>query len=879
MQDAERLVAEFEAALPFALDPFQREAMIALAAGNSVLVAAPTGTGKTVVAEFGVHLARARGQRALYTTPIKALSNQKYRDFREQYGDAVGLLTGDLVVEPDAAVQVMTTEVLRNRLVQGTDALDDVGAIVFDEVHYMGDPERGTAWEESILLAPRHVPLICLSATVPNTEEIASWLRDVHGDLSCIFHDERAVPLEVQYFLDGRGQLVLDADGERHAWFPDVGGELGARIRYGGHGEGNGEREPHPMAPPWQVVRYLESQELTPAIYFLFGRRACEEAAASCLGLKPVPHAEALVQEARARLAVLPPEDRNLRQVALLFRLLPRGVAVHHAGLLPPIKLLVEELFATGRLRAVFATDTLALGINMPARTVVVGEMTKWDGEQRRLLTPNEFRQMAGRAGRRGLDARGVALVLYSPWVTFERSMDIANGELLPLRSAFRPSYSTTINLWHGPDDEERLAELYARSLRRFQGDQRLHHLAEVREGLHTQFEALQEGDPRDPAVWAAARNLSRAEHALNRAHAMAGREARTMVEGLARVLERFGYLNQGRPTWKAAYLRRLFGNNALTLAELLAGRYLEPLEAAEVAEVASWFSWDRDTPLHGLPIPTRLYRLRTDLRGLHGSVLAEEARQGVEASQPLYEEFHGVGLAWAQGWTLKEIAVRTRIAEGDLVGHFQKTLDLLGQLRNAAKQAQAAPTTGPARGTRRAAARGAASEVQTELLLERLNQADELLRRGVVAASYQWAVEGPPDAQAIADADWVPPPLDDDEAGGRRGRGRSPYPDGTGRSRTGRGRGNPARRAAKGPSGHEGKAAEKPAASGGRALTWQRPSAGDGKPGASGGGAKQSGRGTAGGRGAASSGGQARGSTAGGRPARGKPARRRRGR
>src|SRR5919205_294307 len=205
MQDAEALVAEFEGALSFALDPFQREAMIALAAGQSVLVAAPTGTGKTVIAEFGVHLARRRGLRALYTTPIKALSNQKYRDFRERYGDAVGLLTGDVVVEPDAAVQVMTTEVLRNRLVQGTDALDDVGAIVFDEVHYMGDPERGTAWEESILLAPRHVPLVCLSATVPNAAEIAEWIREAHGELTCVFHDQRSVPLEVQYFVDGEG--------------------------------------------------------------------------------------------------------------------------------------------------------------------------------------------------------------------------------------------------------------------------------------------------------------------------------------------------------------------------------------------------------------------------------------------------------------------------------------------------------------------------------------------------------------------------------------------------------------------------------------------------------------------------------------------------
>src|SRR5712692_2578267 len=267
MSEAEALVAEFEATLPFALDPFQREAMVALAAGQSVLVAAPTGTGKTVVAEFAVHLAHARGLRSLYTTPIKALSNQKYRDFRARYGDAVGLLTGDLVVQPEAAVQVMTTEVLRNRLVQGTDPLDDVGTIVFDEVHYMGDPERGTAWEEAILLCPRHIPLVCLSATVPNADEIATWLRDVHGDLACVFHDERAVPLEVQYFLDGRGHLVLDAEGQRHAWFRGVGGELGARVKWGGHGEGAEDAEAREPPAPWRVLRYLEGEDLTPAIY------------------------------------------------------------------------------------------------------------------------------------------------------------------------------------------------------------------------------------------------------------------------------------------------------------------------------------------------------------------------------------------------------------------------------------------------------------------------------------------------------------------------------------------------------------------------------------------------------------------------------------
>jgi ATP-dependent RNA helicase HelY len=831
---AEELVATFEADLPFSLDPFQREAMLALANGQSVLVAAPTGTGKTVIAEFGVYLARQRGLRALYTTPIKALSNQKYRDFRTQYGDDTGLLTGDIVVGPDAAVQVMTTEVLRNRLVQGTDPLDDVGVIVFDEVHYMGDPERGTAWEEAILLAPRHIPLVCLSATVPNVEEIATWLRDAHGDLACIVHDQRAVPLEVHYFLDKRAHLVFDAEGRRHAWFPGVGGELAARLRWGGHREGpegaardgaapaaaqsgaeRADAEPHEQPVPWQVVRYLESEALTPAIYFLFGRRACEEAAATCAALKPVPHAQELVREARARLSVLPPEDRGLRQVALLFRLLPRGVAVHHAGLLPPIKLLVEELFAAGRLRAVFATDTLALGINMPARTVVIGEMTKWDGEQRRLLTTNEFRQMAGRAGRRGLDLRGVALVLYSPWVTFERAMEIVQGELLPLQSAFRPSYSTTINLWRGAHEEDRLADLYSRSLRRFQHDRRLSHLAEVRDALRARFEALQR-DPTDPRAWEAARDLARAEHALNRAHILASREARAIVEGLARVLERFGYLIDGRPSWKAEYLRGLFDTNALTLAELLAGRFLEPLEPAELAEVVSWFAWDRDTPLRALSVPPRLYRLRSEVFALHAGVLAEEAHHGVEVSRPLAEDFRGVALAWAQGARLGDLAARTRLAEGDLVGHFQKTIDLLRQLRMAAARLPAAATR-PAR-ARRGAAPGALGT--SPRLLERLDAAEGLLRRGVVLASYEWAVEGPP---AAAEAtEWLPPPLEEEEPTERPTRRRGARA--VGRPKPARKRGEAARRPAREPAPRPQPPPEpRPRIGSRRTLAWRR--------------------------------------------------------
>ncbi|MDQ6670349.1 MAG: DEAD/DEAH box helicase [Chloroflexota bacterium] len=769
----EALVEQFRASAPYPLDDFQLEAIQALANGHSVLVAAPTGTGKTVIADFGAFQARTFGLRAFYTTPIKALSNQKYRDYRALYGDDVGLLTGDISLNADAPIVIMTTEVLRNMLVTGA-SIADVGTIVFDEVHYMGDAERGTAWEESILLAPRHIPLVCLSATVPNAAEIAEWIRDAHGDLTCILHDQRAVPLEHRYWLPGadpkpesetqsgkqtfKVYTVLDPDGhliDDARKLRSVGGELAGRVRWGGvssqgfRGEDRppaSDKDPRELPAAWRVVRYLEGEALTPAIYFLFSRRATEEAASSCVALRPVPHAAELVREAKSRLADLSAADRELRQVQLLLgRFLPRGVAVHHAGLLPQVKLLVEEFFQAGKLRTVFATDTLALGINMPARTVVIGEMLKFDGTSRRLLTPNEYRQMTGRAGRRGIDARGVSLLMYSPWVTFPQTLRVLTSDLLPLESAFRPTYSTAMNLWLRPEDEERLADLYARSLRRFQHDRTLKELTERKQTLEDTF-ASEHAAGRIPRqeVGQHAAELSRVDYELRKARRAATVEARRTVEGLARVLERYDYLRDAHPTSKAPYLRSLFDTNALTLSELLTNQQLEGLEPAEIGEALSWFAMDRESTMRGLPLTRRLHRLREILDALHGGVLREEERHGLQISRPLPVDFHGVALAWAEGVDLATIAQRTRLQEGNLVGALQKTLDLISQLRGAAQR-------GPL---------GAK-------LVPLLDEADGLLRRGVVQASYTWAVRGLPEAADVEHDDWKIRILPDDDVQG----------------------------------------------------------------------------------------------------------------
>ena len=473
----EQQIAQFAAFYPFEFDPFQVEAIRTFLEGDSVMVAAPTGTGKTIVAEAGVYEGFRRRGRVFYTTPIKALSNQKFRDLRRTYGEEVGLLTGDVSERPEAQVVVMTTEVLRNMLLQTPWELDTVDVVIFDEIHYLADPERGTTWEESIILCPEHIQLVCLSATVSNADEIAAWIARTHRPIRLIVHQERAVPLALYYYLDGELRLVIDHDGRQVADFPHTGGEI--RRRGMGRAAGSvAERvEPHPN----DVVRGLRAGGLLPAIYFLFSRRDCESYAELCANLRldfvrDQAAREEIERAIDAHLGQMSRADRMLGQVQLVSRLVRRGLAFHHAGLLPILKQLVEQLFNRGLLQVVFATDTLALGVNMPARSVVVGRMSKWDGQRRRPLIPNEFQQMAGRAGRRGMDEEGHVVVPYSPYISFHETLAIATGPLHPVQSAFKVRYNTVLNLWDPPRGE-RVRRVLSQSLAQFQVGRRIRDL------------------------------------------------------------------------------------------------------------------------------------------------------------------------------------------------------------------------------------------------------------------------------------------------------------------------------------------------------------------------------------------------------------------
>ena len=492
-------LARFATEMPFALDDFQQRACAALERGHGVLVCAPTGAGKTVVGEFAVHLALAAGGKCFYTTPMKALSNQKHNDLTARYGrDRIGLLTGDMSVNADAPVVVMTTEVLRNMLYADSPALQGLSHVVMDEVHFLADRMRGAVWEEVILHLPDEVRVVSLSATVSNAEEFGGWIQTVRGDTTVVVDEHRPVPLW-QHVLVGKRlfdlfdyrnkdapaaaarELRVDPELVRHIAHrreADRMSDWQPRRSSGrsGHGRPGRPRFYRPPARP-DVIATLDSEGLLPAITFVFSRVGCDAAVQQCLR-SPL---RLTSEEDRAQIAEVIDhrcgdlEDSDLEVLGYYEwrEGLLRGLAAHHAGMLPAFRHTVEELFTAGLVKAVFATETLALGINMPARTVVLERLVKFNGEQHMPLTPGEFTQLTGRAGRRGIDVEGHAVVLWHPGEETSEPAAVAglaSTRTFPLRSSFAPSYNMTINLVQqmGPEQAHRLLE---QSFAQYQAD------------------------------------------------------------------------------------------------------------------------------------------------------------------------------------------------------------------------------------------------------------------------------------------------------------------------------------------------------------------------------------------------------------------------
>jgi ATP-dependent RNA helicase HelY len=445
--------ATFTAERPFPLDEFQSRALDALDAGNSVLVAAPTGSGKTLVAEYAIAKALAAGSKVFYTTPLKALSNQKYGDFARAYGSArVGLLTGDNSINGDAPVVVMTTEVLRNMIYAGSPTLGGLRYVVLDEVHYLQDRSRGAVWEEVIIHLPAEIDIVALSATVSNAEEVAAWMQTVRGATETVIEERRPVDLVHLYLVGDRGASELHL----LPTFVDDDGDLRpnpAATRLDGRNVPARAQRRRRLYKPWrtEVIERLAAERMLPAIYFVFSRAGCDQAVEQCLAtgmrLTSADERRALRAIAERHVAALSDDDLDVLGYDIWLAGIEAGVAAHHAGLVPPMKEAVEEAFAAGLLKMVFATETLALGINMPARSVVIEKLSKFTGEHHEFLTPGEYTQLAGRAGRRGIDDVGYVVVLWDPFVPFEQVAGLASRRTYALTSSFHPTYNMAVNL------------------------------------------------------------------------------------------------------------------------------------------------------------------------------------------------------------------------------------------------------------------------------------------------------------------------------------------------------------------------------------------------------------------------------------------------
>ena len=433
---------DIESIFPFELDQFQKEAIASLNADRSVVVCAPTGSGKTLIGEYAIYRALSRGKRVFYTTPLKALSNQKLRDFREKFGfDQVGLLTGDASIHRDAPILVMTTEIFRNML-YGTPigqigiSLTDVEAVVLDECHYMNDRQRGTVWEESIIYCPRSVQLVALSATVANSDQLTSWLNHVHGPTDLIYSDFRPVPLEFN-FCNPKGLFPLLNETNTK-----INPRLVKKAKKGYWEKGKAGR-PEPPGIIYTLSQ-LQERDMLPAIYFIFSRRGCDKAVEEVGDLWLVNNDESqILRQQIDEFLRKNPDAGRAGQVAPLYR----GIAAHHAGILPAWKGFVEELFQQGLIKVVFATETLAAGINMPARTTVISTLSKRTDNGHRLLNASEFLQMAGRAGRRGMDLQGYVVTLQTPFEGAKEASYLATSKADPLVSQFTPSYGMVLNL------------------------------------------------------------------------------------------------------------------------------------------------------------------------------------------------------------------------------------------------------------------------------------------------------------------------------------------------------------------------------------------------------------------------------------------------
>ena len=745
-----KITNEFIERYPFSLDSFQIQGCHALESGKSVLVAAPTGAGKTIVGEFAAYLAMNSGKKCFYTTPIKALSNQKYQDLVAMFGeDKVGLLTGDTSINSEAQIVIMTTEVLRNMIYSSSQTLTDLRYVVMDEVHYLADRFRGAVWEEILIHLPESAQIAALSATVSNAEEFGDWLQTVRGEVTVIVSEVRPVPL-YQHVLFGN--RLLDLFTSTTKVNPEIlrlekESPRNVRTKHSGPPGKKNWRSNSQITPTIkalgraEVIEKLDREGLLPAITFIFSRAQCDSAVRQCVtsGLRLTTSEErSEIREVIAdKTRNLPEDDLAILGFHEWVDSLERGIAAHHAGLLPAFKECVEELFQRGLIKAVFATETLALGINMPARTVVLEKLTKWNGESHVSVTPGEYTQLTGRAGRRGIDIEGNAVILWNKDIDSASAAGLASTRTYPLKSSFKPTYNMTINLISQFGARRARTSLES-SFAQFQADKAVVGLArqikrnndaiteleseidchlgdfqeysqirfaikDLEKGLSTKKRAAREFEEeriaearkslRNHACHGCsdrethARIAERAERlrrenagltarVANRTHVIARR-----FDLIKIMLEKFGYLAQDQITANGKLLAKIYGETDILIAEMIRLGSFDQLSPAELVSIVSVFVHESRKEA-----PPKLPRgaveeVLIDLVKTWVTINDLENELGLEPIREPDAGFCWPAYRWASGHSLSSIMRGTELTVGDFVRSMKQIIDLLRQI------------------------------------------------------------------------------------------------------------------------------------------------------------------------------------------------------
>jgi ATP-dependent RNA helicase HelY len=735
----------FATSFPFELDDFQKQACYAVEEGKGVLVAAPTGAGKTIVGEFAVNLVINSGGKCFYTTPIKALSNQKYSELCEKYGESrIGLLTGDTSLNSEAQVVVMTTEVLRNMIYSNSTTIKDLKYVVMDEVHYLADKFRGAVWEEILIHLSESVQVIALSATVSNAEEFGEWLQTVRGSTEIVVSEIRPVPL-YQHVLFGN--RLLDLFGDNLKLNPEL-----MKLERDTYRKSHGSWKDRPRGPKplnrSEVIEKLDRELLLPAITFIFSRNACDAAVRQCLSsdirLTSSDERASIRENIAKNIKLLAEEDLVVLGYYEWADALERGIAAHHAGLLPAFKVTVEELFQKGLVKAVFATETLALGINMPARTVVLEKLSKWNGEAHVAISPGEYTQLTGRAGRRGIDIEGNAVILWSNDLDSTSIGGLASTRTYPLRSSFKPTYNMSINLISQFGAERARTSLES-SLAQFQADKAVvglakqirknenardsllneskcelgnfHEYANLRHDIKrlesdgrknrkkrqeieeaiAQIRRAMKSHPCHPCpdrelharVAERAFRLQREIDGLNerieiRTNVIAKRFDRIRI-----ILDKFGYLQNDQISTSGKMLAKIYAETDLLIAEAVRANVFADLTPPQLVSVISSCIYEsRNDEAAKIPKGETQAAL-TVLSKIYSKLHDSEIEYNLEPMRAPDFGFCWAAFRWASGHSLTSILRGTELTVGDFVRSMKQIIDLLRQLKIAAPEMQ----------------------------------------------------------------------------------------------------------------------------------------------------------------------------------------------